>query len=70
MLDYEDVKRMKMEMMLNDPDFITGRGRLESLEYHLHGYVYFRGIQDGLKAAGLCEEEVRRVIGFVTKGAK
>jgi hypothetical protein len=35
MLDYADVKRWKRELMLSDPEFLTGHGRLESVEFHV-----------------------------------
>ena len=64
MLDYCEVKRKKRELMLND-GFVDGRGRIESVEYHTHEFVYLAGVADGLKAAGLSDEEVKRVIGLV-----
>lgn len=65
MLDYEDVKRKKRDLMMADQDFITGRGRLESVEFHTHEFVYLKGVEDGMKAAGLDDGEVKRLIAMV-----
>jgi hypothetical protein len=64
MLNYEDVKRWKRDMMLADPEFLTGRGRLESVEFHTAERVYLAGVEDGLKAAGLPDDEIKRIINF------
>lgn len=64
MIDYEDIKRHKRDLMVNDPEFITGRGRMESVEYHTHKFVYLKGVEDGMKAAGLEDAEVKRLIGM------
>ena len=65
MLDYEDVKRRKLSLMLEDPNFITGRGRLESVEFHVHEFVYLKGVEDGMKVAGLPDAEIKRLISMV-----
>jgi len=65
MLDYEEVKRHKRDLMVTDKTFITGRGRLESVEFHTHEFVYLRGVEDGMKAAGLEDSEVKRLIGMI-----
>jgi hypothetical protein len=65
MLDYEDIKRFKRDLMVNDPTFIDGRGRLESVEYHTYQFVYLKGVEDGLAAAGLPDDEIKRIVGMV-----
>lgn len=62
MLDYEEVKRHKRDLMMNDPNFITGRGRMESIEFHTHEFVFLRGFEEGLAAAGLPDVEIQRVM--------
>lgn len=47
MLDYENVKRWKRDLMVNDPKFIEGRGRLESVEFHTAERIYLKGVEDG-----------------------
>jgi len=58
MLDYADVKRWKRELMLADPEFLTGRGRLESVEFHVAERIYRKGIEDG----GLCLKKIEQAI--------
>lgn len=58
MLDYEEVKRFKRDLMVSDPNFITGRGRLESVEFHTHEFVYLRGVEDGGLAAAKLDEAI------------
>lgn len=65
MLDYEDVKRRKLSLMMSDPNFITGRARLESVEFHVHEFVYRKGVEDGMKVAGLSDAEIKRLISMV-----
>lgn len=65
MLDYENVKRWKRDLMVNDPKFIEGRGRLESVEFHTAERIYLAGVEDGMKAAGLDDAEVKRLIGMI-----
>jgi hypothetical protein len=50
MLDYADVKRWKRERMLADPEFLTGHGRLESVEFHVAEKIYLKGIEDAAPA--------------------
>jgi hypothetical protein len=47
MLDYETVKRWKRDLMVHDPAFIDGRGRLESVEFHTAKRIYLKGVTDG-----------------------
>lgn len=51
--------------MVNDPKFIGGRGRLESVEFHTAERIYLKGVEDGLSAAGLPDTEIHRIIGMV-----
>jgi len=65
MLDYETVKRWKRDLMVNDPKFIEGRGRLESVEFHLAERIYLKGIEDG----GLTVAKLDEAIGLLqTRG--
>lgn len=52
------------ELMMAD-GFLDGRGRIESVEYHTHEFVYLAGVTDGLKAAGLSDDEMKRLIKMV-----
>jgi hypothetical protein len=64
MLDYETVKRWKRDLMVNDPKFIEGRGRLESVEFHTAQRIYLAGVEDGMRASGLTDDEIKRIISF------
>ena len=56
MLNYEDVKRWKRDLMLADPEFLTGRGRLESVEFHTAERVYLAGVVDGGMTSAMLTE--------------
>lgn len=58
MLDYETVKRWKRDLMVNDPKFIEGRGRLESVEFHLAERIYLKGVEDGGVTAFKLDEAI------------
>jgi hypothetical protein len=58
MLDYETVKRWKRDLMVNDPEFLTGRGRLESVEFHLAERIYLAGVADGVAVVAKLDEVV------------
>lgn len=63
MLDYEkDCKAVFAKHLADD---LSGRGRVESAAYHTAKHIYLKGVEEGLKAAGLDVNEVRQVIGFV-----
>jgi hypothetical protein len=64
-IEYETIKRFKRDLMVNDPNFTDGRGRLESVEFHAYEFVYLQGVADGLKAAGLDDTEIVRLIAMV-----
>lgn len=64
MLDYEEIKRFKRDLMANDPAFANGRGRLESVEFHTYAFVFARGVAEGLAAAGLPDSEPKRITGL------
>jgi len=57
-LDYEHVKRWKRDLMVNDPKFIEGRGRLESVEFHTAERIYLKGIEDGGMTAAKLDEVI------------
>ncbi len=65
MLSYETIKRHKRDLM-TAPDFIEGRCRLESVEFHTYEFVYLKGVEDTLAAAGLPDDEIKRIIGMVS----
>lgn len=62
MLDYNEVKKHYADKLAGD---FQGLGRVESAEYHTHKFVYLKGVEDGLSAAGLPEAQIRRIIGMV-----
>lgn len=62
MLDYNEVKRFQAKKLLED---LEGTGRVESAHYHTMKMVYDAGVRDGLAAAGLSPEEIRKVIGII-----
>jgi len=51
--------------MVSDPKFIEGRGRLESVEFHTAERIYLKGVEDGMKVAGLTDAEIKRLISIV-----
>lgn len=70
MLDYETVKRWKRDLMVNDPKFIEGRGRLESVEFHLAERIYLKGVADGEAVAAKLDKVIalleERGVGYAT----
>jgi hypothetical protein len=54
--------------MVNDPEFLTGRGRLESVEFHLAERIYLAGVADGAAVAAKLDEVValleQRGVGY------
>lgn len=62
MLDYG---RVKAEFMRLLAEKLEGRGRVESAAYHAAEFAYLKGVEDGLAAAGVPDDERKRIIGLV-----
>jgi hypothetical protein len=65
-LKYSDVKRWKRELMLSDPEFLTGHGRLESVEFHVAERIYLKGIEDAAPALAKLIEAMDVMVPGVT----
>lgn len=62
MIDYErDVKAFFAEKLASD---LMGKGRIESAAYHTARHVYLKGVEDGLKAAGLDADAILDLVKF------
>ena len=63
MIDYEtDVKAIFAQHLADD---LHGRGRVEAAAYKTAKHIYLAGVADGMKAAGLDDAEVVRLISMV-----
>lgn len=62
MIDYErDVKAFFAEKLASD---LIGKGRIESAAYHTAKHIYLKGVEDGMKAAGMDAEAILEQVKF------
>lgn len=62
-IDYEaDVKAIFAQHLADD---LHGIGRVEAAAYKTAKHIYLKGTEDGLKAVGLDDVEVKRLIKMV-----